>query len=110
MNNRWVFLRLIYKGEYVSLLQAPERKTDQVLSINGVEQRSFKIKEFWLETPNRRAFPLRKSSFRKTMRRFCERGAPKLKDNIGRPGFRFRNLQEIIEAFDQEKKMRKKKI
>ncbi len=107
---KWVFLRLLYQGEYISLLQSPEMQISQVLTVNGFEQRTIRRQEFWLETPGRSTFPVRRSNFRKTMRRFCERGAPRLKANIGKSGYRYRNLEEIVQAFEAEKKKKKRKI
>lgn len=107
---RWVFLRLIYKGDFVSLMQAPENRTDSFLTPSGVENRTVRFREYWVETPNRTAFPVRRVGFRKEMRKFCERGAPRLAEKIGKAGFRYRNIREIIEAYELERRKRKRKI
>ena len=99
---RCVFLRVIVKGEGLNLYQSP---VEQIAFVQEgqrfVRKEVYRNKEYWIsQEGNHRAIKLRRFGFKRKMRRIIGNHAPELAKKIGKRGYRFKNLQEIIEKYN----------
>ncbi|MEL6657567.1 MAG: hypothetical protein AAFY48_22905 [Bacteroidota bacterium] len=99
---QWMYLRVQYAGNNVSLLQTPETLIDYDWVDGKVVSRSRKITQYWVEISGNRIQPLRRFGFRWQMRRLMEEKAPRLARKIGKRGYRFKDLYSILEEYDRE--------
>ncbi|MGH1435323.1 MAG: hypothetical protein ACRBG0_12805 [Lewinella sp.] len=100
--NTWMFLRLQYSGDNISLLQTPETLIKYEWFNGNLVAHDKKIVQYWVELPGDRILPLKKLGFRRQMRRLMSDTAPRLSRLIGKKGYRFKDLYTILEAYDKE--------
>lgn len=100
--SRWLFLKVIYKGDGMNLYKAPELRQEMVISSMGFSTRTFTTHEYYLEIKGRTPFKLKRWGFRKRMRRLLRPRAPKLSEKIGAPGYRYNDLEKIVREFNDE--------
>lgn len=97
----WRFLEVLEKGKTVSLYRSPMNKTQEV-SINYGDNRIInrKVREYWLE--NGKSAPIRVNSMNyKKLLRFCLSKQPEIVEKIGKTGYRFRDIQDIIKEYNR---------
>lgn len=106
----WMFLRVVCKGEGegLNLYQAPAEETS--LSIDNwgyLRSETLHTEEYWIEQNGK--FPVRitRLGFKKKLRRLIRKQTPELAQKIGSPGFRFNDLEKIIQEYNNE--VRKKR-
>lgn len=99
---RWLFLRVIYKGDGMSLYKAPELRHQFSVNGAGLQTNTYYAHEYWLEIRGRLPFQLKRWGFKKQMRRLLRKRAPTLASRIGSPGYRFRDLEKIVKEFNDE--------
>ena len=100
--DHWMFLRLQFSGDNISLLQTPETLTKYEWYNGRLTTRSKHVVQYWVELPGRRIIPLKKLGFRNQMRRLVADAAPNLARKIGRKGYRFPDLYTILAEYDRE--------
>lgn len=100
--NRWMFLRLQFSGDNISLLQTPEKMVKYEWYNGQLISRSKRVVQYWLELPGNRIVPLKRLGFRPQMRRLLSDIAPKLARKIGKRGYRFKDLYTILQEYDRE--------
>ncbi len=97
----WMFLRVVYKGDRVSLYKAPEERQGLVVGSNGVALQTYTTHEYYIELNDRQPYRLRRWGFRRRMRRLLNKRAPELAEKIGQKGYRFDNLEKIVKEFNE---------
>jgi hypothetical protein len=102
--NHWMFLSVEYAGENVRLLKTPDKQNIYSRSINR------EVKRYWLETPTLGVIPIPRLGFRRYMRKIIGDVSPELAQKIGKKGYRFKNLYEIMAAFDAESGRDKRRL
>lgn len=100
--NSWMYLRLLYAGDNISLLQTPETIVKYEWFNGELITHDRKIVQYWVDLPGDRILPLKKLGFRRQMKRLMSDNAPKLSRLIGKKGYRFKDLYTILEAYDKE--------
>ena len=100
--SNWLFLRVLYAGDNVRLLQTPELQTDFVVIDGQMVAQRKKVKQFWVEVAGSRIMPLKRGGFRNQMKSLVADVSPQLAQKIGRPGYRFQDLFKILAEYDQE--------
>lgn len=100
--NRWMFLRLQFAGNNISLLQTPETMVKYEWVNGRVVSRSKRVVQYWVELPGDRIVPLKRLGFRRQMKRLMSDSAPKLVRKLGQKGYRFQDLYTILEEYDKE--------
>lgn len=100
--NHWMYLRVQYAGDNISLLQTPETLVKYAYVDGKVVSRTRKIVQYWVELADQRIVPLNRFGFRWQMRRLMEENAPRLARKIGKKGYRFKDLYTILEEYDRE--------
>ena len=110
--NRWYFLRILEKGAAVNLYQSPEEEYAIEFENGVLKANSRSINEYWLEV-NGRKQPIRIHSlnFRRKMRRlFKKEEAPEYREKVGKEGYRFRDLANIIREYNKDQSLNKREI
>jgi len=102
--NHWMFLSVEYSGENVRLLRTPDKQSAYSRSINR------EVKRYWLETPGLGVVPIPRIGFRRYMRKIISEVSPELARQIGKSGYRFKNLYDIMAAFDSESGQDKRRL
>lgn len=102
--NHWMFLSVEFSGKNVSLLRTPEKQSAYSRSINR------EVKRYWIETPTLGVIPIPRLGFRRYMRRVIADVSPDLAKKIGKPGYRFKNLYNIMAEFDAESGRDKRRL
>lgn len=100
--NHWMYLQVQYSSENVSLLQTPETLIKYEWVNGQVAAREKRITQYWVELSGDRIQPLKRLGFRWQMRRLVEENAPRLARKIGKRGYRFKDLYNILEEYDRE--------
>ncbi|MDX1666885.1 MAG: hypothetical protein R3350_06640 [Saprospiraceae bacterium] len=97
----WMFLKIIAKGKGINLYQSPEEKVDMLVRGGQMVVQTRSHREFWVENRGRNPQKVKRLGFRKQMRRLLKERAPKLAKKIGSPGYKYRNLEKIIEEYNE---------
>jgi len=108
--NKWMYLRLIYAGDNVSLLKTPDNFIKYEWQDGQIIARESRIRQYWVELPGDRILPLQRMGFRRQMRKLCRDEAPQLATKIGSPGYRFKDLYRILAEYDQESAKGKRRL
>ncbi len=102
IDNRWTFLRRIGHGRGISLYYGPEFTTSMIYDGTTYTAEPISRNEYWLQIqgqPN--VTPVYRWGFRSQMRRLVKERAPDLAKKIGKKGYRFRDLENIIEEYNE---------
>jgi len=99
---QWFFLSEVVPGRSLSLYRLPDSSNnwvdDSMLQLFSTPPPTY----YFLYGKNK-ILPIPRSSFRRTLRGFFEEAAPSLAEKIGKRGFRYRNLGEIVTRFNELK-------
>lgn len=96
---QWLFLQQIHKAEALSLYASPERKWAMVRGINGMEQVHLPVREYWLEFRKKRPFRVYPMTYKKELKRRFSK-FPELVEKIGEPGYRFKDMEKIVQEYN----------
>jgi len=94
---KWVFFEVVEKGDGISLYRAPEDKIQIVMEDAEMRSYTYKSEEFWVEVKGRLPIQITRFNFRKKMRRLLHSIVPELAEKIGKPGYRYKNILDIVE-------------
>ena len=98
-NNRWTFLKNIFRGKKLNLYQGANKKIQQETVFDGVYNETYS-NEFWLQIG--RAKPIRLYQF--NYKRLLKKRFPQFKaitSKLGKKGYKFSNLLKIIKELDE---------
>ncbi len=99
-NNRWLFLKNIYRGTGLSLYKSTARKSRQGTVFEGYSEVKYKANEFWLQIGKEQPFRLYRSNYKRLLRRHFP-GLKTITKKLGKRGFRFLDLPKIIRELDE---------
>jgi hypothetical protein len=105
----WRFMRLLHQGEGMNLYLAPVSRVlshpSGHLGLRPPEVRF--TNAYFVELKGRAPVRVSRGNFKGSMRRLLKKEAPQLAKKVGKRGYRFKNLEEIIEAYNEimQKKM-----
>ena len=97
---RWVFMQAICKGKGLNLYKSVSEKTPEVTSVDGNFNRNYKVQNYYLESSGKLPFRIKKWGFKKQMGDLIRKRAPDLADKIGEKGYRYRDLEKIINEYN----------
>jgi hypothetical protein len=106
---RWLFLRALESGKRLNLFRAPDgnqRWVDdsfQAILANP-------ISDFWLQPRGQKIIPLQRIGFKRQLRQLLAESAPALANKIGKKGYRFKNIQEIVVMYNNSAKRSRRKL
>ncbi len=98
---RWLFLRSSSTaGKRLQLLTAPKGPKEFV---DDSFQAYFAepIPEYWLQLRGEEVLPVERTSFRRDLRAYLAATAPDLSMKIGKKGYRYRDLEFIVEEYNK---------
>ncbi len=98
----WLFLRVLSRGEGMTLF------ADPVDGVQSFEKKEFSFEQandhayrFYLQVRRRIPFKVKRIGFRKQLKPFFQRRAPEIAEKLGEPGYRYRDLQQIVDAYNE---------
>lgn len=97
---RWLFLRIIVKGDRLNLYSSHSEKKNVVQFLWGDKIVDKSIKEFWLEWPGKVPILVTPSRFKRMLKSKFSK-YPSLAKKIGTSGYRFKDLVKIVEEYNQ---------
>lgn len=99
----WRFMRLLHQGEGMNLYSAPiSRLLPPKAGQFGLIRPEVSLSNaYFVELKGRLPVEISRSNFKKSMRRLLKKEAPELSQLIGKKGYRFKNLEEIIELYNK---------
>ncbi len=97
---QWFFLHEEVAGRSLSLYRLPDSSNNWV---DDSMLRLFTVPPptYYLLYGDREILPVPRNGFRRTMKDFLENRSPALAAKIGKKGFRYRNLSEIVVQFNE---------
>ncbi len=102
---RWVFMKVLAKGNGLNLYSIVTEKESSmgVTEIDG-DQRKLKSMDYFLEARSKSKLPIRvqRMGFKRQMKELIQRRAPKLAAKIGSKGYRYRDILQIVEAYNEK--------
>jgi len=92
---QWCFMRVLYRGEALTLYKAPEKKINFAISNRGLETYTSNKDEYWLQFARKRPFHVKRWGFKRKMRHRLRR-YPAVAEMIGKKGYRYNDLEDIV--------------
>lgn len=97
---QWFFLHEEIAGKSLSLYRLPDNSNNWV-DDSMLQLFTIPPPTYYLLYGDRKILPVPRSGFKRTMRDFLETRSPALASKIGKKGFRYRNLSEIVVQFNE---------
>lgn len=98
----WIFLRILYRGEGMSLYSTPEDQLFKLPNGKVSESGTLHANEFWIEMHNKPVSRIGRLSYKRKLRKLMEPKAPELAAKIGEKGYQFKDLMKVVQEFDKE--------
>lgn len=106
---RWYFLRILRSDRKMLFFSTPDGREgyvdDSLLSVMAAS-----YPQYWLEIPGQPLLGVPRMGFRRKMREYLTPTAPDLARLMGKKGYRYRNLTEIVDLYCSAKKRRSKRL
>lgn len=98
----WLYLQLLFREKGVSLYQMPEDRIQWIYDKGMSRPFSYPVIEYFLDVSSLgNPIKLTRATYRKKLLMLFKKRNPDLAIKIGKPGYRFQNLPEIIRQFTQ---------
>ena len=97
---QWLFLQQLYVGEEISLFKYPDIQVNWVMEGRQINAYSANQRVFWLKQETEALFLLRRNNFRSKFTNLINEKAPELAEKIGKRGYRYKDLEKILEEYD----------
>ncbi len=98
--NRWLYLEVMHLGRYLSLYQAPptsERWVDgRMLGVIPA------VEQYWLQFRRGEVEPVRRGGFKRQIRKLFEgQEIDDFSGKLGKSGYKYRNLYDIVVEYNE---------
>lgn len=98
----WLYLQLLFREKGVSLYQLPVDRIQWIYDKGISRPFSYPVIEYFLDVSNYgNPIKLTRATYRKKLMMLFKKRNLELAAKIGKPGYRFQNLPEIIRQFTQ---------
>jgi len=98
----WLYLQLLFREKGVSLYQMPVDRIQWIYDKGISRPFSYPVIEYFLDVSNfSNPIKLTRATYRKKLMMLFKKRNLDLASKIGKPGYRFHNLPEIIRQFTQ---------
>lgn len=101
LNNRWVFLRVLYRDQHLCLFKEPEVRVGLVRTGVYVTPNTIRQEMYWLLTPDQQLHRAHRFNYKKKFRRLMQAKAPELALRVGTEGHRFRDIIRLVREYNQ---------
>lgn len=108
--NSWAFLKVMVKGEAAILYKSPEEKFGLISYSDPLGTRIYNANEYWIKFKNEQR-PLRLTllNFKKQLKRRLI-FYPEIARELGKPGYRFKDIEFIVSIINNAYATRKRTI
>lgn len=103
------YMQVLCKGKFLKLYKAPEEKTRFVAGEQGFKQETFGVREFWLQVREDRPIEIPRFGYKKKLKRVLWR-FPSITKKLGKPGYKYRDLEKIVNEANEIFKQRQRLI
>ncbi len=100
---RWHFMQLLHQGEGMNLYVAPSVQAAVPLPsyTDQFYLQTIRINEYYVELKGRLPVKIRRGNFKKSMSRLLKKEAPELAEKVGSKGYRYKDLESIIQQYNE---------
>ncbi len=100
---KWRFMQLLHKGEGMNLYAAPAVQVPGPPGSYGGQLLTQPVRSnaYYVELKGRLPVEIRRGNFKRSMRKLLKKEAPEMAKKIGSKGYRYKNLEVIIEEYNQ---------
>lgn len=92
----WTFFKVMHRGAVLSLFKSPEEKVEFTLSEEGMTGRKIATNEYWLKMKGERSFKLNRLGYKRVLKKHLQ-NYPSVTKKIGKQGYRFKDLEAIVQ-------------
>lgn len=98
----WSFLRVVERGAVLSLFQSPEDKMEFRFAEGDAELTGYnvQIEEYWLKFRGERSFKVSRSGYKRLLR-LQLKAYPAVTKMLGKPGYKFKDMETIVQAVNE---------
>ncbi|NJC26315.1 hypothetical protein [Neolewinella antarctica] len=96
---QWFFLREVEPGRHLSLFALPDGK-DQYVDDSMLRLFSTQPAAYWFEYGKNQLLPIPRVGYKRTIRNFMAESNPSLAGRIGKKGYRYRDMVNIVAEFN----------
>ncbi|PHI21680.1 hypothetical protein CEQ90_02395 [Lewinellaceae bacterium SD302] len=108
-DGRWYFLEILQRDKRMEFFQIPDGDdnwvNDRLLSLITEP-----ISRYWLAIRGQALFPVHRVGFKRKLREYLQPTAPELAQKIGSKGYRYKNIHEIVAAYEESFKRSKRRL
>ena len=106
---QWFFLRLELDGRALRLFSLPDGK-DQWVDDTMLQLFTVPPPGYWFEYDKQELLGIPRTGFKRTLREFFRDRAPGLAQKIGKRGYRYKDIREIVTAYNELKGSRRRRL
>ncbi|MEL6941490.1 MAG: hypothetical protein AAFO82_02390 [Bacteroidota bacterium] len=92
----WTFFKVMHRGAVLSLFKSPEEKLEFTLSEDGMTGQKINTNEYWLKMKGERSFKLNRLGYKRVLKKHLY-NYPSVTKKIGKPGYKFKDLETIVQ-------------
>ena len=109
-NGRWTYLQLIYPGDEILLYQTPNIQVNWVQFEGQARPIIPKHKHLWIKAKHHKITRIKRLNYKRKLKKIFRKVDPELAKKIGKPGYRFKDIFDILRAYNLRKKKVKSKV
>jgi len=106
---QWFFLRLEQDGRALRLFSLPDG-SDQWVDDTMLRFFTDPPPTYWFEYGQQQLLGIPRFGFKRVVRAFMEENAPSLAGKIGKRGFRYKNIHEIVAAYNEMRRRKRRRL
>lgn len=106
---QWFFLRLEQNGRALRLFSLPDG-TDAWVDDRMLRLFAVPPPRYWFEFGKGKLLGIPRAGFKRTVREFMRSTAPGLAARIGKKGYRYRDLNEIVTAYNDLRSRKRRRL
>lgn len=106
---QWFFLRLEQDGRALRLFSLPDG-TDQWVDDTMLRLFTNPPPNYWFEYGQQKLLGVPRAGFKRVVKAFMEENAPALASKIGKRGFRYRDIHDIVAAYNELRGRKRRRL
>ncbi len=104
------FMKMIYQGERVNLFKGQIERERRLTSFYMQPSQTYISDEYFIEIKGSYPMLITRRKFRGILRRLFKRQTPELADKIGKRGYRYKDIVDIIKEFNKLRREKSYKL
>lgn len=106
---QWFFLRLEQDGRALRLFSLPDG-SDQWVDDTMLQFFSEKPPAYWFEYGEQELLGIPRFGYKRIVKEFMEERSPSLAGKIGKKGFRYKDIHDIVNAYNELRGRRRRRL